>query len=1481
MKKLTNILKRALLTAMLITTGVVYATDCNKYGFFESDNGYVWEVGFGYNSKQWVQHGDRSANYSGDLAIGKLTTDLVLQYFKTKCWGASARRVHVYRKIDNGSFTETDPVTYHDDSQACGDKVTVHANAIDRTIMTFSTAVPGNHTLEYYIQLTCSSGTAENNYCHAGNTTSNMKVTYTIPGFSSTSTSTLNFGDTNRGAAPEKKSSFTHYGSVPSKPTIVAYSGTETLDATHVSDPTAFEVSAISNSGITVKFKTGGKTVGTTYYAQVTITDSDARAAYKSKTIYLKGTVITPQPEVLIAEEPIVSDGPHTTMSGYVKYTGCYTLDKAGFVYGTSENPTISDSHIDIPKADFINNDGTKGTIKQGSTFSKTAYNLTVGQTYHYRAYIHTEGLSPYYFYSEDRTFTAGAKCDFSSIGDTVYYTIDASKEADYCSLRFPSLEKAVEDMKTNNTRGHVAWMDATSKMLTKPVVFEVVAGTYGNSNNSTRDESLENINTTSYTTSESVTSSTFVPTPTTYDYKLIIRAKDSNKKPVFKGGISLMGARGVTLQNLKITRVVDSDKKGHEYSAIELGCYSGHGDNPNVVTPGNFANADIEFKGCVVDATGFTCIHACALNGVKFTECDFVMSGVGSDSDNQDWGASIKLMACKNVVITRCSMKGSHATSLWLQSVQNALIMNNVFWNNNLFDSNVAFIRPVVFTRNGTPSNVTGIGIYYNTLYLADHASSAYNVDFLRFGGPSQTGNTSKYDVANIFFKYNNCYSYDDKISSRNNDATAFQSISLTTNNVTPNNFWSDGDASKDNTGVKSNLAFPTAASVNTAGGDGYVQHINVKTIVCQSTADSPDDLVVSGDNLNIGSVPPASAVDVLNEASLTLADRFDEVARPENGTGWTFGAFQQTLAPDPLSVIYWTGNTNSKWDYRGNWEDEDGNRLNCVHSFTENLKVVIPDGVEHYPLLPEWCSHSVNGSNESENATTIAQRGKYPKEFVEAGRAPGDAADKGSITKFADNIELKYGATIRGVENLYSYPAETPVLRYTEGHNTLMVPRSKWVLVSSVIKPWDSDGPQNVRGLDFFMDGVPQVYLRDISVSDDAATWNKSYESLWTELPADKGFAIRIPDQYGPTRLTAEEYYNKYPDATNKIMADDSIKYDFYGRFYNEAALPSYSVTASTKKVVSNTYPANIDATELKKHLKDNEYGSLLVYDRENVSFRTSQAGDIIRSQQAYIIIPASTSTLEIPASVFIDGSAKENYLKSTEVENPFVSIDAVNLYASAGSNILVTLDELKDNSYNLLYDDEKLFNNMEIDLPEVYIMEYDKKLCSVTLPSLEREIPLGLRVLKKMYVRFKLRSKSGMDQAILIDRDKEMERDLIDGDTYYTVELNPGVYEGRFYLNLGASGSDVEPVITEALEQDADSGISIYSGDREITVSSSSNVNLESLHITNMAGVTRILPLKDAHYNRITINDGTGVYVVKAVGDMASKTEKVIVK
>lgn len=1374
-------------------------------------------------------------------------------------------------------------------------------------INVYNSLAAGDYKLELWYALRGGEGTENCGYTqYYKNGNDNFYVKFTLPGFSSTSTQTLDFKDVNRGAEPENASNYSHYGDVPSIPDVVNCEESEKPDG-YTNKPDMFEVAQITNNYIKFKFKTSNGEVDNKYCAKVVITEPHGKG---NKTVIVKGKVITPQPEVRISEEAIVKDGPHTTMFGYVKYTGCKTIDAVGFVYSTSDisgDPaaTLSGTHIDLTPAEVAAYNGRSGgsTINQGDLFSKTKYGLTTNATYHYRAYIHstTAVNGKYYFFSEQKDFTAGQTCDFTSVGDTVYYTIDGSKEADWCSLRFPSLTAAVEDMQTS-TRGHVAWMNPSTKLLSKPVVFEVVAGTYRSADYASgeRDNSLVSINT------QSVNDETDVPSVDVGE-RLIVRAKVPSNRPVFNDGLNLMDARNVTLKDLIIKRT--STLSSHLGSAVEFGHYSTDEDykdwRANNCAPGAFANANIEIINCKIEASAFNCIHAVGCDGLKFFNCEFIMNKITTaDPDNdRNWGASVKLMSCKNVEFTRNSLKGSHATTLFLQHTQDMLILNNVFWNDNEYTENVAFVRPMSLSyenKDKTPStayDIKNLAVYYNTFFLKnrDGSLSSQKVDFLRFGGPAsgQDAQGSHYKVASIYFRWNNCYSYDEQIKEYNGDATAFLSQTMVTNNVTPNNFWGIADDNNDDPTVASGFSFPDGASVNTTGAAGTYTHINVKKIVCQSTADNPDDLVISENHLNLGTLPPESGIEVLNEAHLTLADRFEEITRPEDGTGWTYGAFQQTLAPDPVSTIIWAGSENDKWDIRGNWRTEDGKRLSCVYGFTDNLTAIIPNGTVNSPLIPAWGVHTVNPStNEATDPTTAAKRGKYPKEYVEAGRKPSDAAAKPEIKKFVDVFDLKYGATVKGVENLGAYgDANT---RYTQAVNTFMVPRSKWVFISSVIKPWDSDGPQNVRGLDLFLDGVPQVYLAELGIEDEKLTLT-TYTDTWTSLPAEKGWAIRIPDQYGPKRQKAVRYYEQNPTAEPKIWGNDSIKYYFNGRFYNETAVPTYSeLKANDINIVSNTYPANINASVLNSKLAADSKGSVQFFDTNLMSFRAVAAGDTIRSQQTFLIETAAGVTEvtvcdDATHTVFINGSSRHVYtdgvkdLKSAEYVNPFISIDAINLSSGTGSNIVVSYDELKDDSYNVLFDGRKLFNDTEITAPEVYMLEYDKKLCSYTTPTLEREIPLGLRLFQKMNVRFYIRDIEGLTQAEIIDREMETSFDIVNDGPYYTVELEAGTYEGRFYLNLGATASSIdEPIITEVEAMSSDeNGISIFSKNNHVIVSAAGNIELHTLEIINMAGVVKRIPLANAHYNSLDIDSAPGVYIVKAIGSTMSRTEKIIIK
>lgn len=1317
-------------------------------------------------------------------------------------------------------------------------------------------------------------------------------VKYTIPGFNQSSIS-VDLGNVNQGT--EKTVTF------PNKFTHYPTSGGKTISVTGLTGSN-FTITSVTSNAITVKYAASLNEAKGSKSTSLTVTEPYGKA---SMTVNLSATVIDPAPTPVIAYDPVVKEGPQAELSGFIKYTGCKNIDKIGFVYregaepniGTGSTPTITGDTIEIKASDYYGNNTT--FFPQGFLFDKTVYHYISGvkkkhlkqnTTYQYKVFIHsttgtTEGVNlRYYHISEMGTFTTGGLCSISSSpGDTIYYTIDNTQDANLCELVFPSLSEAVRDLRSDST-GHSTWLDGDN-ILSNPVVFEVVKGTsdYGHHENKNWDTSLESINTTNI--------SSYAPTPSGSNGEpLIIRAKDPKNKPVFKGGLSLVKARNVTLKNIKITRN-NTDYSSHNYSAVELG----YCDDATVngVLPGTFAKADISFINCEIEATAFTCIHAGGCEGLVFDQCVFNMEGAATGSNDKGWGASVKLIGCKNVQFTRNSLKGSHATSLWLQHTQNVLVMNNVFWNDNLFDDNVAFIRPMMYDpSDATAQKITNIGMYYNTFYLADHASSEYRADYLRFGGPSSYGsgghnqaeNPGSYDEENMHFKWNNCYCYDDVLYRRNENTTAFLKANLETNNFDSNNFWSacTTDSPTDPT-AQSGFAFGSST-----------KHVNVPDQVCSSTADNPDDLIIKGPGLNLGSKPTADKSG-LGIANSTFSDRFHEVVRPEGGTGWTYGAFQKS-SNDEIDEIIWAGTENGAWDMRGNWRTPEGERVNCAHSFSSNLKVTIPNGnyvrydadetydkdARFIPEIKEWGQHMVSpGHYYTGNA-----RGAYPDEYVEAGRASIVANEtEGQFQYYAKEVELEDGATIIGVENLHKDNSGATA-RYTEVHGTFKVPRSKWVLVGTLIKPNDVGGVRDVQSGDFYLDAVPQVYMREVKTNEagTAASWNVPFSELWVSVPAQSAFAIRIPNEYGKYFLTADEYYTYMASGvpeSERILENDSIKYDFYGRFHDDIAIPNYTtLTAEKMNVISNTYPANIKVGELKAALS-NSTSRIWTYNSKTFAFDNDPDDDVlIRPQQGFVVKPTGTN-LQMTSVMYVGGTSKDDYQRSAEVVNPYCAVLASNINSGNESKVKVKFDELKGDFYNANFDGDKLFNDMEPLLPELYIIQYDRNLSTLTTPTLDRTIPLGLRLKSAITVRFALQSNSGMDNVELLDNKTGIVTELTQGEVY-TLSLPAGTYEGRFFLNLGYEEGN-QGNLTDVTEEatDADENVFVFSDGSNVVVSSTAGVELETAHITDMTGKTVTVTLDDAHYNILHLNGAKGVYIINAVGKSASKTEKIILK
>lgn len=1308
---------------------------------------------------------------------------------------------------------------------------------------------PGNNTLNLYWQV---------KYENAVKQECSSSVTFTLPGFVANDYS---FGTSiAQSETPIVSSySFNSYGWTPAYVTLSGDDNITFEDGTK----TQKSVTITSDNG-SINLKLVPSRKGT-YKSTLTL-----KGTFNGKDYIKKVTISAVVPpddatEVLIGGANVYA-GPEAELTGYLKYNGCdNTLLKHGFFFCESPcTPSESSLKAEIAGTTTLN---AKDTFTKRFSEAENGTKLKSSTTYKYKAYVYSEANSGYVLSTDIGTFTTPAPCRYD-IKDTVYYTLDNTQEPNPCELRFQTMADIRSDME--KTHKNLAGVDQTawlsSGFLTKPIVVEVVKGTvdYGNPDDHTRDVSLMNVNTydQAYETPDDKPS-----------YRLIVRAKNEKERPKFLGGFDIRHSRYITLKNL-IVEYNYKDKSSHEYSALEFGYY-GDGTGANHCLPGLFTDTDIEIIGCEIDATGFNCIHAVGCEGLKFDQCVFDMKGAGTAANDRYWGASVKLMGCKNVQFTRNSLKGSHSTLIWLQHTQNVLVMNNVFWNDNLFDSNVTFVRPMMFSpSDASAQEITKLGMYYNTFYLADHAASSYNVDFLRFGGPSdaeggdQSTNSSSYDVANIHFKWNNCYSYDDQISSRNNNATAFLSVKLPSANFAYNNFWSVGDgANKDDPTYTCEMSFPTNQTDNNGTIQSDLFHINVEDLVCKSSATDPDELVLKGSLLNIGA-KPSTDISGLGVATDVNSDRFHDVIRSEAGGDWSYGAFQQATIAE-IDTIVWVGGKSSAWDDRANWSTTRGKKINCAHSFSTKLHVIIPDAedLKNVPTIEAWSSGS---------------RGSYPDEYVAAGMGVGGNRFA-QTSKYANSLSINEGGAIKGVENLYG----DGTLRYTSADNMFTAIRSEWILVGGVIKKFDAStgDPRDIKSGDFYIaDHLPHVYMQHFELDENSKIVpGVPFTDLDEKVDANTAFGIYIPDQYGDYKLPADIYY-KYiaPDESKVGDGTANKKYTFEGRFANEEALPTYTISDTDLEncvFVNNSYPANLNVAKLL-----DDYSSMglqaKVYNYEGKGWEDVDASSdeeyavYVKPNNGFVLY-ALTSTGDVEPELDHYGNGSTNYLKSASAST-ILKLKVTNTVDNASSTLSVKYEGVnlpKAFSYNTT-------------TPEIYVPEGSNMYSTYGINDLTEIIPLSVRNQQasgSLTVRFELTRVEGFESVILEDRLNGTTYDLLEGPAYCN-GIAVGDCSGRFYLNINYAEEEI-PTGVEEKTADADGsngGIDIYGvRSNDVVISSAEGIMLEKAVITDMSGRSSEVKLSDAHYNVISLDGRQGVYIIKAVGDIASRTEKVIVK
>lgn len=1135
--------------------------------------------------------------------------------------------------------------------------------------------------------------------------------------------------------------------------------------------------------------------------------------------------------QIKIGANPVLEEGPRVTLSGYLKYRGngsnvCiddYTT--YGFCYSTTQ------SKIDAATPDF-NDAAVLHKEKTGAALTENnrnwTYTISDGLsegTYYYKPYImRADGTKV--FGSVTGSFTIGSseKC-VHPVGDPInYYIDDDYDDNDPCALKFKTLADAIANLKTHTGSDDDDWWDATNEnnMLKVNVIFNVYPGTYGDSKSSTID--LSEIN---------KFNASITPTK-----RLTIKGTDATNKPVLYG-LYMAKSRWITVENVRVERVTTGS------NLTQSSILVGFNEETNNLAVGKMSNAGLEFVKCDIEVDGFTCIHANGVDGFYMSGCNLIADRTETITDNdRNWGASIKFMNSKNVRLLRNNFRGSHANNIFFQNSRETLIMNNVFWNDNKVTynsetNNPSFIRLVNFQANDDAHKLTKIGIYYNTFYLAHSGASGESdkkVDFMAFSGTAQGGISSadRYDVAHIDFKYNNCYSYS-TLNSGNN-GSQFYSIDVS-GTFTDNNFWSA------KSGATSSFVFGSSTqNVNMSLSGG---------MICSTAPNDPDGLVIRGNSLNLGSkiTSDASGLGAENISD----DRLRDEIRPASGSGWTYGAYQQTTGED-VDVIYWLGTQNTTWDNRNNWYklvNGEYQLVTCVDYLTDNLKVIIPEqtgSTKRYPIIPEWSDPA--GRNE----------GVYTK----------------TTNQFAKTIDIQYGASVMGVENLKEGAS---TYRYFEGITHLEADRKEWLMVGTVICPFkkyedavagtDTTSRLVVSG-DFYRDHLPHIYMQQFGYTGTAINWDAPFTALDESVPYDRCFTIFCADQYGPKKRTAYMYYGDASKGT------EPIKYEFKGRFAAEklTGKPSYSFTSGQNYFVNNYYPANV----LAKAFSSVDGLTVKAYDPVKCGWNDVTLGSTtdfeIRPQSGvFVMASKDVNNMTLKDTDFSTNSTK---YKSAGADQGLI-LSAVATATGKGSNIGV---------WQYYKNITKAENASDADVCELYMPYEGINLSTLSFADADTTIALGIhnKLNIPMSIKFELVESSMLSEIYLEDRSVEpvVRYDLLAGEKPYFANLESGYTEGRFYLVLGDGSESGHDIPTPAKAEDAENfGIDVFVNDNVLTVSVSSGATISNITLFDMAGKACNVPVNGTNMSQSRLNVAAGVYMVKVVTDKGTETKKVVVK
>lgn len=1116
--------------------------------------------------------------------------------------------------------------------------------------------------------------------------------------------------------------------------------------------------------------------------------------------------------------------------------------------------------------------------------------------------------------------------------GDTIYYTIDNTLTyEDDCALKFRTIGAAMTDLKTD-----VNYYDAGSKNLLKHIVFKIVGGNGDYVGETDNDVTGGDVN-----TKVNMISDINNGEEPADGYKVfIMRNADYENPQVGKPVVNHVVIRNSRNVQLLFLDIQGYTKNTTSYdNAIDID----NGSKSWLATPkaGDYADGRIQIRFCNISSMGFTCVHLSAYDDVLFEE-NRITANIDPDYTNpnnqRDWGSSVKFIRCSNVKFLRNTFRGQHITNIWLQECENVLVMNNVFWTENeqainAGGNSVAMIR-LMSQDNVGDGNVAlpvdSIGIYYNTFYI-----SATNVperaDFLKFGGDVGSQNSRASSYSSIDFNYNNCYSLDSDTLSRSENPL-WNGQGPKNVDVRYNNFWTVAEGDMSEQGMRSSLSIYAIPEGIEEDEDDVVYNINVPGQMCSTANDNPDGLVVRGTGLNLGkpieSDISRQGADTLNNDRLYPTVGEYGVRPYEAQAGWTLGAYQQSDARQPLGTIYWFGGsddiTGQAWDLRSNWRCYDMQtgalrQVDCLDTFSDTLLVIVPapnstrfpvpeGGVKSYPRIPTAFDNSDGGRDEnSNNAYEL-------KEYVQAGLGMKDyELVMENKPWYFKTIYIEYGGSLLFANYLYNEKGER---HYDGASASYLGPRNVWGLTGPIVKPFESfskdpetgevthsaDVREVIAG-DYFKGFEPNVQLRYADVDQDAGEveWSRSFPDTLVQITSDTQFAIYLPDSYGDLGVPADIYAEITGQSQFFGQGEVPVNFDFYGRFAAEGALPKYSnLEAGKWNLLNNYLPANLSAKailaasgveEIKYYVAgtNGNMGSFVSVTEQSLA--SAEEGDLmIYPKNGFLVKGTNLEELQITSDMVVNSHTQIYDLRNMAETYPYMELIANKDKTPYGSQVAVEVNP-NVNAYNFdEFSTSKLFQGTPdmTYVPDVYIMMGEGYKETVAVPDAETVIPLGVRVREKMDLSFYVDYIDGINEVWLEDRATAAFYDV--ANYKGTIRgLEPADYQGRFYLHLSSNSEEEDPdeeenpdidVPTDVEETTATSGIDIFNTAGVITVSSTSDITLSAVYVTDMAGRTRSYKAS-GNYVRIVTDLVPGVYVVNAVGDKESTERKIVVK